>query len=718
MISNPLTLPLDSPLASLELAGGKGMSLARLSRAGFPVPGGWILTTQAYHAFVDFNRIGSRIEDGLAGLGADDLDRLEELSGRIRGWFAEGELPEEIRAAILAAHSTWMEVPVAVRSSATAEDLPGLSFAGQQETFLNVTGEEALLRAVVGCWSSLWTARAASYRARNGVPQAGVGLAVVVQRMIESQASGVLFTANPLTGLITETVIDATLGLGEALVSGKVEPDHYVVDAYAGRITHKTLGAKALSIRSTAAGGTVTQDESASGIQALPDEQILALAQMGRRAAAEAGSPQDIEWAWAGGQLSLLQSRPITSLFPLPEGMSPEPLKVMLSFGAVQGINDPLTPLGRDMFSVIAASAAHLFRLGVTRETQNVFFSAGERAWVNLTTLIRNTIGRKGLHAGLGFGEPAVRQVVEALWDDPRLAPPHQGLTLRGVRQVASFLVPVLGNTLLNLVSPDARRKFIVGRAEQILVEMRARAASLQGDRRERLEGLLRAYFDLIDHRLGPMFVRFLSGVASGILPWTVLNSFARQLSGQPEGKNAAGFQDLVLEISRGLPNNPTTEMDLELWQAAQAVRADPASREAFAGTPPVELARLYEAGGLPPAAQAAFDRFLDRYGGRGLAEIDLGRPRWREDPAHIFEVVSGYLLLENPDQAPDAVFARGAVRAGEATDQLVNALRKTRRGWFKARVARFAASRARAMMGMRESPKFFVVRLLAIFRW
>ncbi|HET9866530.1 MAG TPA: PEP/pyruvate-binding domain-containing protein, partial [Nitrospira sp.] len=219
-----------SPDIALETAGGKGLNLARLTRAGFQVPRGFIISTSAYRAFVETNRWLSLIGSVGENVPADDTAALEKISAQIRAAFSLGVMPAEIETAIRAAYAEFQDVPVAVRSSATAEDLPDLSFAGQQDTYLNIIGEEEVLKAVINCWSSLWTARAIGYRLRNQIPQDQVALAVIVQEMVPSDVSGVLFTANPLTGLRSETVVDATFGLGEALVSGQVEPDHYVVD--------------------------------------------------------------------------------------------------------------------------------------------------------------------------------------------------------------------------------------------------------------------------------------------------------------------------------------------------------------------------------------------------------------------------------------------------------------------------------------------------------
>ena len=229
MVQPNYVLPLSSPLLTLEMAGGKGANLARLMRAGFPVPGGFMVSTPAYRAFVEQAGLNEIIARETAALDANDPEQLEAVSARIRGWFEQQPVPEEIARGILESYCEIGQPPVAVRSSATAEDLPEFSFAGQQDTYLNVRGEAALLDAVRSCWGSLWTARAIGYRARNAVPQEGIALAVVVQAMVESESSGVMFTANPLTGQRGEVVIDAIFGLGEALVSGRSEPDQIIV---------------------------------------------------------------------------------------------------------------------------------------------------------------------------------------------------------------------------------------------------------------------------------------------------------------------------------------------------------------------------------------------------------------------------------------------------------------------------------------------------------
>jgi len=713
----PYILPLDAPLADLLMAGGKGANLARLARKGFPVPDGFIITTQAYRDFITANRIEERIMSLLEGSENAVPGELENLSIQIRALFSAGSIAPDLAVALESAYARLGEPAVAVRSSATAEDLPEMSFAGQQDTYLNVHGREMLLKAVVDCWSSLWTARAIGYRARNRVPHRSAALAVVVQQMVESRASGVLFTANPLTGLRSEIVIDATLGLGEALVSGKVEPDHYVVDPARRRILSKKLGVKRISIHSDKGGGTRQVEEDRSNVQALPDEEVLALADLGRQVGEMYGSPQDIEWAWANGSLHLLQTRPITSLFPLPDNLPAEPLKVFFSFGAVQGMLEPMTPLGRDAIRQIFAGASGLFGIEVTAETQTVLYTAGERLWGNFTTPLKNSVGRRVVPVLLGTVEPSVRQAVEQILDDPRLQPGKSGISLRARAQLARFVLPMVGKVLLNYIAPRRRRAYIVQGGERFLEEMQAHCAAIRGDAWQKLAqraGLLPGY---INQKLGRTFTLFVSGVASGVSSWNFLNRLVSDRSGEHGSEEAARRRDLVLQVTRGMPNNPTTEMDLALWEMAKVLKKDAPSFQTLRELPASACAARYLADELPPKAMQAVRDFLARYGGRGFGEIDLGRRRWAQDPTHVFEMLTSFLQIEDESAAPDAAFARAALSAEEAVAQIAALVRRERLGWLKAALVRFFASRVRLLMGLRESPKFFAVRMMALIQ-
>jgi rifampicin phosphotransferase len=244
--TNSLILPFNSSDATLDKVGGKGMNLGLLTKASFPVPPGFLITTNAYHTFVQANNL----QEQIVHLASNQADTSEKRSVAIRQLFANGKIPIDLADAVNHAYAnlirTTGDLPLAVRSSATAEDLPGASFAGQQDTYLNVRGQSALLDAVQRCWSSLWTARALDYRLRQKIDPSAVGLAVIVQVMVPAEASGIMFTANPISGARDEIVIDAAWGLGEAIVGGLVTPDHVVIDKATGKIKQITVAAKQL----------------------------------------------------------------------------------------------------------------------------------------------------------------------------------------------------------------------------------------------------------------------------------------------------------------------------------------------------------------------------------------------------------------------------------------------------------------------------------------
>jgi pyruvate,water dikinase len=292
----------------LVAVGGKGANLGELVRAGFAVPEAMIVTTAAYAAAVDAGGLAATIAEELA-TGGD--------GAAVRAAFACVELPADVRAQIAAAYAALGEGPVAVRSSATAEDLPGAAFAGQQDTFLNAVREDAVLDAVRRCWASLWTERAIAYRRRMGVDPAGVRMAVVVQRMVDAEFAGVLFTANPVSGERGELVVDANPGLGEAVVSGLVTPDHYVLDER-GAVRDRVPGRREVVVRPVAGGGVAHERRAAADGAPLPDAVLAELARIGRSVAAHFGRPQDIEWAYANGRIWLVQARPMTALPPPP----------------------------------------------------------------------------------------------------------------------------------------------------------------------------------------------------------------------------------------------------------------------------------------------------------------------------------------------------------------------------------------------------------------
>ena len=709
------TLPLDATGATLASVGGKGLNLIRLTRAGFRVPPGFVVTTDAYAAHVAANEIEAVIAGATEALDPSDAVALEAASAAIRAAFAAGAMPVDVRAAILTAATGREDTPLAVRSSATAEDLPELSFAGQQDTYLNVIGPDHLLRAVVDCWSSLWTARAIGYRLRNEIAGTDMGLAVVVQELVAAQASGVLFTADPLTGIRSHTVIDAVPGLGESLVSGQVEPDHWVIGPD-GQVIDRTLGSKAMVTVPAEGGGTSTVAASAASTAAeftnsayvLTQAQVAELVQTGLRIQAEYGSPQDIEWAFADGRLHVLQTRSITSLYPLPPGDAPEGL--WFSFGAFQGMLRPITPIGREALIRLACGAAVVFAGRPSDPARQGFLAvAGERLWVRMDGMLRHPVGARGLPALLSFGEPGTGAIIRGLQEDPAWQPAQKIPHPRSLRPVLRFGGLVLVGMPLSLFAPAVRRRRFDRKLEHIVAAAAAaqQEASRPTDPYVRLSRRIEAAEASLSTGLARAFPLFAPVMGPAAMMMVLLGRIGRKAG--PEGDR------LALEIMRSLPGNPTTAMDLALWQVAVTVSEDPVAADLVRDRDPARLAERYTAQSLPERTQTAVAHFLTTYGMRGVAEIDLGASRWRDDPVQVFATLKSYQGID-PAFAPDIVYAAGIGASRDAVEQLVAQL--TERGpWPPPGLVWFLASRLRILFGAREVPKFTLVRLLGQIR-
>ncbi|WLQ08678.1 PEP/pyruvate-binding domain-containing protein [Arthrobacter oryzae] len=694
----------------LARVGGKAANLGETTRAGLPVPPGFCLTTEAYRRAVGPAGLED-VHGALAATGDHDLAALATLAARARELILGVDVPPEIAAAVRESYAALgTDVPVAVRSSATAEDLPLASFAGQQDTYLNVVGADAVLDAVRRCWASLWTDRAVAYRATHGISPSTVALAVVVQRMVDAAVAGVLFTANPVTGRRHEAVIDASPGLGEAVVSGAVNPDHFVVDTATGAIPEWRPGDKAISIRPLPGGGTERTVLPPDSGPSLDDAQVRELAALGSTVEQHYGAPQDIEWAIdAADKLWLVQSRPITTLYPLPDPRPglPEPdgIRVFLCFSLAQGLTRPLTPMGLAGFRLLAGSVARSagFDLPEPRNGPAPYRQAGQRLFVDLTPVVRSSVGRVIVPRVFDIMEARSATVLRRLFADPRFA-----VTTRSPWRLLRHVVPVAAKgrvpeTLLRaLLRPEAalqRAESFGGRLRASLAVPADATASERLDHAERILG-------------GKLFP-----IVPAVLPLPALGFASLAVAGKLAG---AGTNSGALQaVLRGLPNNVTTEMDLALWHLATAIRAQPAAAAIFDGASPKELARQYRSGGLPAVVQSGLAGFLARYGHRAVAEIDLGMPRWSDDPTHILGVLANYLKLDDPALAPDRQFANAAREAEAQMERLVAVAgsRGGPAGRLRARLVRGALRRTRMFAGLRELPKYHIVEGLAAVR-
>ncbi len=693
--------------SDLPQVGGKGANLGELTRAGLPVPGGFCITTEAYKYIAEHADLTAL----LAALsGETGREQLAEIAQAIREHLLQVSLPKELAAAVRAAYISLgqgvsVPIPVAVRSSATAEDLPFASFAGQQDTYLNIVGEEALLDAVRRCWASLWTERAVSYRRSNRVDTYSVSLSVVVQRMIDVAVAGVLFTANPLTGRRRQAVIDASPGLGEAVVSGAVNPDHFVVNTVSGEIVERRLGDKRVVIQALPGGGTQRIEREGQSKQAcLTDEQVVALTSLGAKVEGHYHAPQDTEWAIdRAGKLWLTQARPITTLYPLPANapQSDDVLRVYLSLNVPQGVYQPFTPMGIAAFRLFVSGVVRLagFNQGSQESASGPLVEAGMRIFIDLTGGLRNPIGRRLIGFLLPFGEARASAPLQALLSDPRLQVRPSG-QWGFVRRAIPFAARIHAPRYLfqAIFRPGAARQRVLGLRQRLqsLLSVPSEASLL-----ERLE--------LIENVGSHHIFR----TAASVAPVLVAGFLSFGLAGKLLGNLASA--DERQTVLRGLPNNPTTEMDLALWGIAQKMADEQGIATFLLEHSLDQLSEGYRQHALPAVVQDNLANFLQSYGHRGVAEIDMGLPRWSDEPKYILGVLVNYLRLKDAELGPDVQFRRGTQQANAMVRELTR--RAMKRNWLRGWLVNVCLRRTRALVGMREMPKCYLVWIFARMR-
>lgn len=684
----------------LARLGGKGANLVRLADAGLPVPPFVVVETTEYRAFVDAAGLRSVIADALnagptAGSGAVAVGVLGSnnrcdpavASATIRAAFAAASLPRGLHDRLAALVAPLPPGPVAVRSSATAEDQPGFSFAGLHDTFLNVAADDVPDR-LVDCWSSLWTERAIAYRERNGISHDDAAIAVVVQTMVDATASGVLFTANPRTGRRDETVVDAAPGLGEALVSGQVTPDNFTLDP---------------------ATGDIREQEVAGDVAPVTPAHLATLAALGRRIASIQDAPVDVEWARVGDELFVLQARPITSLYPLP---APNPAphdfpELWFSFGAFQGMLEPMTPLGQEAIRILLAGASRLVGRRVDWRISRFVQPAGERLWLRLDGVLRIRSARALAFKGLPMVDPGAAAIIAGLADEPGLRATHATPPPSIAVGVAGVLSRVAPRVRTSLTNAPASRRHLDRVCEELVADVARSldAAAAAATPQARLSARL----GVLDRMGDRFFPALLPAFAPIMGPTFVLLSRLREAARKT---NLPDADTLALNVLRALPGNVTTEMDLVLADVAVTIRSDATAWGWVAETPASDLARQYLSGNLPTVAQNAIGQFLAQYGMRGVAEIDLGVPRWRDDPTPVMNNLKSYVAVSDPRAHPRALHTERQHEAGRSIRLLMDASPRAR-----ARQIRDWARSIRGMFGARETPKFTIVRAFGLLR-
>ncbi|MCZ7436913.1 phosphoenolpyruvate synthase [Micromonospora sp. WMMC241] len=656
----------------VAVVGGKGAHLGALSRTdGVRVPAGFCVTTDAFRRVVaGVPALDERL-DRLARLEPDDREAIRALSAEIRRAVEETAVPGDVAAAITGASADLGQHDAyAVRSSATAEDLPTASFAGQQDTYLNVVGPDAVLAHVRRCWASLFTERAVSYRLRNGIDHRAVRMAVVVQRMVRPDAAGILFTADPVTGNRTISSVDAGFGLGEALVAGLVNPDVFTVRDDA--VVTRTIAAKRVAVHAVPGGGTrVTEVDPARQEQpALTDAQVLRLARLGRRIEARFGRPQDVEWALVDGDFQILQSRPITTLFPVPAVDDGEK-HVYLSVGHQQMMTDAMKPLGLSMWRRTAMAPMH---------------SAGGRLFVDATRHLATPAGRAAFLNLMTRSDPLTRDALETLLERGDVVPT---LPDAGPAGPPAGLPPATIET-----DPAIVAALIEGSRDSV--------AALRRDIRTRSGPAL---FDFLteafeEHKRVLTDPVSIQAIMAGMEATWWLNDKLGEWLGEP---NAADT------LTLSAPGNVTSEMGLALLDVADVIRPHPEVvaflRDVGDGEFLDELPKL--PGGSE--ARAAVEDYLDRYGMRCVGEIDITRPRWSEQPATLVPLILDHVRTFDPGESRRR-FARGQRAAERKAAEVLARLRALPDGDRKADETRHMIDRVRTFIGYREYPKYDII--------
>lgn len=677
----------DVEASQLMLVGGKALNLGRLAGIeGIQVPDGFCVTTAGYRQAVADNGLYQALLEKLNILSADNRKQIAEISTKIRSHILAAGIPGDVAAAVSHHVSTLGdEHAYAVRSSATAEDLPHASFAGQQDTFLNIKGAESILEHISKCWASLFTDRAVIYRIQNGFDHAQVHLSVIIQRMVAPQASGIMFTADPVTGNRKVVSIDASFGLGEALVSGLISPDSYKVQK--GSITDKQISSKQLAIYGRPEGGTHTCELAPEQqiTPALSDPQILELASLGRQLEAYFGCPQDIEWCLADGAFYIVQSRPVTTLFPVPEA-GDQVNRVYLSVGHQQMMTDAMKPLGLSFYLLTTPAPMR---------------TAGGRLFVDVTPHLASPDTGAAIINALGKSDPLIKNA------------------LMSIVERGDFIQPAatghkLPNSLTNNENTDpgvfnARIEYdpaivpaLIRRNQESVEELKQRIQMHTGP----------ALLDFITEDLQELKRLLFNPQSSAVIMTAMdasswINDRMHEWLGE---KNAADV------LTQSVADNVTSEMGLALLDVADVIRPYPeVIRYLQQVTEDDFLDGLTKWHGGQGASDA-IRSYLDKYGMRCSGEIDLTRTRWSDKPLTLVPVILNH-IKSFEQGASRRKFDQGLREALSKEQELLEQLELLADGALKAAETKRVIGLLRSFSGYREYPKYGMISRYYIYK-
>ncbi|MED3789133.1 phosphoenolpyruvate synthase [Peribacillus frigoritolerans] len=669
------------------VVGGKGMNLGECSRIdGICVPEGFCVTTEAFKRVIGENDELHQLLDQLAVQKVDERKRISEISRKIRDLIEGIEIDKGIEEDIDRCLLTFgFEYAYAVRSSATAEDLPFASFAGQQDTYLNIKGKDAILQHISKCWASLFTDRAVIYRMQNGFDHRKVYLSVVIQRMIFPQASGILFTADPVSSNRKVLSIDASFGLGEALVSGLVSADNYKVQE--GRIVEKKISAKKLAIYARKEGGTMEKEiePGQQVLSTLSDQQVLGLERIGRKLEAHFGCPQDIEWCLVDDTFYIVQSRPITTLYPIPEANDQEN-HVYVSVGHQQMMTDAMKPLGLSFWLLTTPAPMRI---------------AGGRLFVDVTHMVASPESRKMLVEAMGQHDPLMKDALINIIE--------RGDFIKSVpndKQEQSS-----GKSNKSVPSADSRAQIendptivsdLIKRSQTSIEELKQNIQTKSGSELFDfiLEDIQILKKILFDPQSSAVFMAAIDASS-----W--INEKMNKWLGE---KNAADT------LSQSVPNNITSEMGLALMDVADVIRPYPKVIDYLQQVKDDNfMDELVKFDGGQETQDAIYD-YLGKYGMRCAGEIDITKTRWSEKPTTLVPVILSNIKNFEPN-ASNLKFEQGRQEALKKELEILDRLKQLPDGEQKAKETKRMISLIRNFIGYREYPKYGMVNRYFVYK-
>ncbi|AIQ35909.1 phosphoenolpyruvate synthase [Paenibacillus sp. FSL R5-0345] len=670
----------------LSLVGGKGLNLGRLSTIeGINVPEGFCVTTVGYQKAIEKNKKYHALLDQLSMLNVDDREQIGEISRNIRELLMEVEIPSDVVTAVTHYLSQLGEEQAyAVRSSATAEDLPHTSFAGQQDTYLNIIGREAIMQHISKCWASLFTDRAVIYRIQNSFDHRQVYLSVIVQKMVFPQASGIIFTADPMTSNRKLLSINASFGLGEALVSGLVSADCYKV--HEEKLVDTMIATKKIAIYGIKEGGTETRkiDLEQQKSQTLTEQQILQLARIGRAIEAYFGCPQDIEWCLDHDTFYIVQSRPITTLYPIPE-VNDQENHVYVSVGHQQMMTDPMKPLGLSFYLLITPAPMR---------------KAGGRLFVDVAHMLASPAKRETFLNTLGKSDPLIkdafitlieREYIKSIPDERKEQSPDNSSKDRS-SEVFQALIE----------NDPAIVSDLIKNSQTSIEELKQNIRTKSGA-------------DLFDFILEDLqeLKKFLSNPQSTKVFMTAMNASSWINDKMYEWlgeKNAADT------LSQSVPNNITSEMGLALLDVADVIRPYPKIIDYLQHVKDDDfLDELVKFEGGRETQDAIY-AYLNKYGMRCAGEIDISRTRWSEKPITLLPMILNNIKNFKPN-AGKRKFEQGRQEALEKEQELLDRLKQLPDGEQKAEETKRVISLIRNFIGYREYPKYGMINRYFVYK-